>query len=127
VDVHIIETRELPINVRIALYRIAQEALNNVVKHARASQVAITLRDCCDGNGVILTVRDNGRGFDPEQGPAGRLGLGIIRERAAAINAQLSLTSTSDQGTTVKVAWQGDVNTNIEAGIEENSLHAEET
>jgi signal transduction histidine kinase/streptogramin lyase len=127
VDVHIDETRELPVNVRIALYRIAQEALNNVVKHSRASRVAITLRDCCDGNGVILTVRDNGRGFDPDQVPAGRMGLGIIRERAVAINARLSLTSASGQGTAVKVAWQGDLNTNVEAGINQNDPHAKET
>ncbi|UCG25018.1 MAG: GAF domain-containing protein [Chloroflexota bacterium] len=126
VETHIDETRELPVNVRIALYRIAQEALNNVVKHARASQVTIALRDCCDGYGVILTVRDNGRGFDPEQVPAGRLGLGIIRERAAAINARLSLTSTSGQGTTVEAAWEGDLTAGVEAGTEADRPHAKE-
>jgi signal transduction histidine kinase len=105
VSAHMDETRELPVNVRIALYRIAQESMNNVVKHARATQVSITLRDCCAGDGVILTVRDNGRGFDPDQVPSGRLGLGIIRERAAAIDARLSLTSASGQGTTVKLIW----------------------
>ena len=115
VAAHIEETCELPVNVRVALYRIAQESLNNVVKHARATKVSITLRDCCAGNGVILTVRDNGRGFDPQQVPAGRLGLGIIRERAAAIDAKLSITSESGQGTTVKVTWAGDVESKIEA------------
>jgi signal transduction histidine kinase len=111
------ETCELPANVRVALYRIAQESLNNVVKHARASKVSITLRDCCDGNGVILTVRDNGRGFDPQQVPAGRLGLDIIRERAAAIGAQLSITSQPTESTTVKVTWAGDSESNIAGEI----------
>jgi signal transduction histidine kinase len=112
VSAHMGDTVELPVNVRIALYRIAQESLNNVVKHARATNVSLTLRGCCDENGVILTVRDNGRGFDPQQVPAGRLGLGIIRERAAAIKARLSITSLAGQGTTVKVIWAGEAETN---------------
>jgi two-component system nitrate/nitrite sensor histidine kinase NarX len=102
------KTRDLPVHVRIALYRIAQESLNNVVKHARPSKVSLALRDCCNGNGVILTVKDNGRGFDPEQVPSGRLGLGIIRERAAAIGARFSIESRSGQGTTVEVIWPGE-------------------
>ncbi|MGD8857787.1 MAG: two-component regulator propeller domain-containing protein, partial [Chloroflexota bacterium] len=101
------KTRELPVNVRIALYRIAQESLNNVVKHARATRVSLTLRASNDGDGVILTVKDNGRGFEEARVSTGRLGLGIISERAAAIDAQLSITSAPGQGTTVKVVWVG--------------------
>lgn len=109
VVVQLDETRKLPVNVRVALYRIAQESLNNVVKHSRATRVSIALRDCCDGNGVILAVKDNGRGFDLESVPAGRLGLSIIRERTQAIGARLTVASRSDQGTTIEVIWSGDV------------------
>ncbi len=116
VVVRIEETRELPTTVRVALYRIAQESLNNVVKHARATQVSITLRDCCDGNGVILTVRDNGRGFESETVPAGRLGLSIIRERAQAVDARLAISSNPDQGTAIKVTWSGEPDSHAEAG-----------
>jgi signal transduction histidine kinase len=62
-----------------------------------------------------LTVMDNGRGFDEERPSSGRLGLGIIRERAAAIDAQLSINSTLGQGTTVKVIWTGKSEAELEA------------
>jgi signal transduction histidine kinase len=96
---------ELPVNVKIALYRIAQESLNNVMKHARASQVEIRLCGCSGKNGVILAVRDDGRGFDPTHVPADRMGITIIRERALAIGAELSIDSQRDQGTQITVEW----------------------
>lgn len=99
----------LPGEVKNALYRIAQEALNNVTKHARPKTVSITLQDCGDSAvglaGVRLTVWDDGRGFDPTQEMPGHLGLDIMQERAAAINARLTLTSAPGQGTTVEVIW----------------------
>ncbi|HAE60262.1 MAG TPA: histidine kinase, partial [Anaerolineae bacterium] len=74
--------RKLPADVQVGLYRIAQEALNNVVKHAKASQAVVTLR--C-GDTVRLTVADNGAGFDSSTVTADHLGLKIMRERAEAI------------------------------------------
>jgi signal transduction histidine kinase len=99
----------------VALYRIAQEALNNVVKHANASRVEVGLRctsptpniDRESSTRVELQVRDDGRGFDPTDVPPDRLGLGIIRERAHAIGARLEINSQIDIGTRILVAWSG--------------------
>jgi two-component system nitrate/nitrite sensor histidine kinase NarX len=96
---------QLPVNVRIALYRIAQESLNNVVKHARADNVEMILEDCSDDEGVNLTIRDDGRGFDPSDVPGHRLGLEIIKERAQAIEAELAINSAPGEGTSVSVQW----------------------
>jgi signal transduction histidine kinase/ligand-binding sensor domain-containing protein len=102
----------LPGDVHVALYRIAQEALNNVVKHARAGQVTVSLR-CLDNDDadsdpirIELAIVDNGRGFDPARVPAERLGLGIIRERAQAIDADLEIESGPGQGTRITVVWK---------------------
>jgi signal transduction histidine kinase len=92
-----------PPNVQIALYRIAQEALNNVSKHARATQVEVSLRDL--GPRVELHIRDNGRGFALEHVPPDRLGLGILRERAEAIGAAVEISSQEGVGTEVSVTW----------------------
>lgn len=92
----------LPPDVQVGLYRIAQEALNNVVKHARASQAVVTLRLC---DPVRLTVADDGVGFDPAAVTADHLGLRIMRERAEAIGAKLSVYSEPGEGTQVSVVW----------------------
>ncbi len=102
----------LPQEVHVALYRIAQEALNNVVKHAQASRVEVLLR--CQDNGaqrldypqLKLCISDDGRGFDLAHIPSERLGLGIIRERAQAIGANLAIESQLGGGTQIKVLWQ---------------------
>jgi signal transduction histidine kinase len=100
----------LPPDVHVALYRIAQEALNNMVKHSRASQAEVSLRSTADllggGRGVELQIRDDGRGFDPAEVAADHLGLGIMRERAEAIGAQLQIESEIGHGTQVSVIWR---------------------
>jgi signal transduction histidine kinase len=93
----------LPPDVQVGFYRITQEALNNIVKHAAASQVIIELQTTPQR--VRLCVYDNGRGFDPTQIPAGHLGLGIMRERAAAIGSHLDIESTPGAGTRITVEW----------------------
>jgi signal transduction histidine kinase len=105
----------LPAEVHVSLYRIAQEALNNVVKHARASQVNIQLRYTCadqeadpkaaQHQSVMLSIRDNGRGFDLTQAPHDRLGLGIMQERAQDIGATFCIESHPGEGTQVTVLW----------------------
>jgi len=101
--------------IKVALYRIAQEALNNVAKHAGASQATVSLR-CSPplsppqaggrkGGAVELHVSDDGRGFDPESIPPESLGLGIMRERAEAIGATLTIESEIGRGTKVMVVW----------------------
>jgi signal transduction histidine kinase len=111
---------ELPADLHVALYRIAQEALNNVVKHAKASQVAVSLRctprvpspSSREGEGagveVELCIRDDGRGFDPDEAPSEHMGLGIMRERAEAVGAQLGIVSQTGRGTQVTMVWPGD-------------------
>jgi signal transduction histidine kinase len=98
-------TCEIPTTVKVALYRIAQESLNNVMKHARASEVNLYLGGCSDEKGVLLSVWDDGRGFDLDQVPPDRLGLAIIRERAQAIGADLSIESHLNQGSKISVKW----------------------
>mgnify|MGYP001814919063 FL=1 len=93
----------LPAEVRVALYRIAQEALNNVSKHSRATQAELSL--FCEPGGARLRVSDDGLGFDPEQAGAHRLGLTIMYERAQAIDATLNIFSTPGRGTQVEVLW----------------------
>jgi len=100
---------KLPSDVHVALYRIAQETLNNVVKHAQASRVTIALhatRPSMGGQIVELHVTDDGRGFDPQHIPPDRLGLGIIRERAQAVGATLHVESRPGCGTQVVVVWE---------------------
>ena len=93
--------RPLPPEIQIALYRIAQEALNNISKHAGASQVTLTLAFLPQT--VRLTIEDNGRGFDPADTPHQSLGLGIMRERAQKIGAVLTINSQIGEGTLVTV------------------------
>ena len=103
VDVEIEEgCAGLPSDVRVAFYRIAQEALNNVAKHSGARRAGVVL--LCDDGAVRLTITDDGNGFDTKA-PSGQLGLGIMRERADAVGAALDLRSAPGQGTTVAVTW----------------------
>jgi len=104
VDVVIEGACSLAVEVKVALYRIAQEALNNVVKHAGASRVSVSLY--CEPGIVKLNVTDDGRGFDPERAPADRLGLRIMRERACEVGATLETKSDPDRGTQVTVTWE---------------------
>jgi signal transduction histidine kinase len=103
--------RPLPPDVQVAFYRIAQEALNNVAKHAGASQVTVSLR-CFPPDvggeqrgGVELCIRDDGRGFELEAISPEHLGLSIMRERAESIGARLSIESQYGCGTDVVVVW----------------------
>ncbi len=93
----------LPPEVQVALYRIAQESLNNVAKYARATDVEVRLRhSCCD---ATLEIVDNGTGFDLSTVKPTSLGLRIMRERAEAIHADLEIASTPGKGTRVGVTW----------------------
>ncbi|MCI0478729.1 MAG: GAF domain-containing sensor histidine kinase [Anaerolineales bacterium] len=99
---------KLPAEAHIALYRIAQEALNNILKHSRATNVTVNLNCHAEDDRAIieLAVSDDGRGFDPAQVSPEHFGLRNMRERAQAIGAELSITSQPGQGTRVQVVWQ---------------------
>jgi signal transduction histidine kinase len=94
---------DLPSDVRIAFYRIAQEAFNNVVKHSAATKASVKLS--CEETGIRLMVEDDGVGFDPAEPGTGELGLGIMHERAAAVGATLEVQSQPQQGTRILVTW----------------------
>jgi PAS domain S-box-containing protein len=93
----------LPSHTETALYRIAQEALTNVAKHAQAAQVEVILER--RGQHVLLVVEDNGVGFDSAVDEGHRDGFGLVgmKERAALVGATLEIESSSGGGTTVLV------------------------
>jgi len=109
------ELAPLPPRLEEALYRIAQEALNNILKHAQASAVTVTLR--LEGDGFVLEVEDDGVGFEPGKvGDGAGQGLRNIRERAAALGATVSIVSTLAAGTCLTI--RGPVTTEAEQGRE---------
>jgi signal transduction histidine kinase len=91
----------LPDEVETALYRIAQEALTNAVRHAHARRVSILLTRK-DG-GVCEVIEDDGRGFDPDRPRVDGLGLDVMRERIELLGGRLELESAEGAGTTVVV------------------------
>jgi two-component sensor histidine kinase len=82
-----------------SLYRVAQEALHNVARHARATRVDVRLR--CLPEEAMLTLSDNGIGFDPEQVQRG-LGLGNMQDRMMSIGGRLTIESKASDGTTIR-------------------------
>ncbi|MCZ2110319.1 MAG: GAF domain-containing protein [Dehalococcoidia bacterium] len=99
------EEPDIPISVKEVLYRIGQEALHNTVKHARATQVHLSLT--VSGQLLVLEVRDNGMGFDPNEEFPGHLGLQSMRERARAVGGKLEISSARGAGTRVRLELQG--------------------
>lgn len=96
------DSNQLPADVRVAVYRIAQECLVNVAKHSHASRVGIELD--ASANAVALRVSDDGCGFDPEAA-AGGMGVVGMRERAELVGGALHLHSGADAGTDVAFRW----------------------
>jgi signal transduction histidine kinase len=109
VSVQIEGNCKLPPEAHIALYRIAQEALNNVSKHSHAAHVTVSLNCTVDQaeqvQVVEMSIRDDGRGFDSSAVSSSRLGLSTMRERAQAIGAEMTIQSQLGRGTEIKVVW----------------------
>ncbi|MEZ4677901.1 MAG: GAF domain-containing protein [Caldilineaceae bacterium] len=103
VQVEIQGEAELDATTRVAFYRIAQEALNNVAKHAEATHATLVLTMSPDQTDLL--IQDNGRGFVVGQVSGKCLGLSIMRERADEIGARLTIRSQPSQGTVVHVSW----------------------
>jgi PAS domain S-box-containing protein len=91
----------LPFEAKEALYRITQEALNNVAKHARASRVEIRLKD--EDGAIVLEVHDDGVGFDPLAEYPGHMGLRSMRERAVNLGGTLGIESVPGHGTRIRM------------------------
>jgi signal transduction histidine kinase len=95
----------LPTDVEQSIYRILQETMENIVRHANATQVAVSLKT--EGNRVELTIKDDGDGFDSKKIPSNsQFGIQGIRERAAIVGGTLSITSQIGKGSTVQFAWE---------------------
>jgi signal transduction histidine kinase len=90
--------------IKVALYRIAQEALNYVAKHSGATRATVQLR--CEPGQVTLCIRDNGAGLDLSSVAPNSLGMGIMRKRAEVIDAELEIESEPGEGTQVSVLWE---------------------
>lgn len=93
----------LPPHVQVVLYRVMQESLNNITRHASATHVEIIFNS--EAEHVEMTICDNGRGFDPASVTPGHLGLSIMRDRLVAIGATLETISGQQGGTVIKVVW----------------------
>jgi signal transduction histidine kinase len=97
------DPERLPHSTEGELYHIAQESLNNVLKHSHAQHVRVSLRFLDDG--TFLEICDDGTGFIPTAaGKSGGLGLASLRERAEKIGASLEIDSAPGMGTEVRVA-----------------------
>lgn len=103
IDIRISGGRPLPLETELAVFRIAQEALHNSLRHAPGAAISVRLEHLLSG--LHLEVSDDGPGFDPQRLPATirTLGLDTMSERAAAINAQLRIASRPGDGTSVKL------------------------
>ena len=110
VAVHIQGQALLPVDVRVAFYRIAQEALNNIVKHSQADEISLGLICADPGQSgqcrrAEMTIADNGCGFDEGPEPASHFGFNIMKERAQAIQARLEISSQVNCGTRITLTW----------------------
>jgi signal transduction histidine kinase len=99
VGLQVCQEPDVPLPVKEALYRIAQEALQNAVKHARPNRLDVRLM--CAPDSLQLEVCDNGVGFDPLALYPGHLGLRSMRERAMRVGGTLDIESVPDCGTQV--------------------------
>jgi signal transduction histidine kinase len=99
VDAQLCAEPDAPLDVKEAMYRIAQEALHNTVKHAHAT--AVELRLTCDDGAMVLHVHDNGSGFDPAGDFPGHLGLKSMRERMTRLRGTFDVDSAPGAGTRI--------------------------
>ena len=100
---HISGDCDMPCDVKVEMYRIVQESLNNIVKYSRATQVDVTVQ--LEPNRVHMEIKDNGIGFEPACVKPTSLGLRFMRERAEFIRAKLNIASQPNLGTTITLDW----------------------
>jgi len=105
-NIQIDDISPLPPDVQIALYRITQEALNNITKHTQAKHVDVRVIEHDDR--TILEIRDDGGGFEMSKVSSTSLGLAVMHERAEEIGAALHIDSEIGKGTHITVVWIND-------------------
>lgn len=93
----------VPRGLKVPVYRIVQEALNNVIKHSDAQHASVRL--AVDEEGVRVSISDDGRGFDPATVTPDHLGLGIMSERARVLGGELELGTAPGEGTRILATW----------------------
>lgn len=103
VEVSLCDEPDVSLSIKEVLYRIAQEALQNAVKHAQANRLEVCL--ACEPEFLRLEVRDNGVGFDPTAAYPGHLGLRSMRERAERAGGKLDIESTPGRGTQIRARF----------------------
>jgi signal transduction histidine kinase len=109
------EGSPIPTGPKLAIYRIAQEAIGNAIRHADAGSITVVVE--IDDDGVLLEIEDDGVGFEPATIGAG-YGLRNMTERAAQIGSELKVQSAPGQGTTVSVRWRrGSERDRVDAGV----------
>jgi signal transduction histidine kinase len=106
VHVEVRGSRQLPRHVSVALFRIAQEALQNMNRHSAAAEAWVMLD--MTGAVVRLSVRDDGRGFDASTVPPEHFGIAMMRERGEDVGVEVVVESNPGAGTTVTAAWRPD-------------------
>lgn len=104
VAIQVDDGAELPTDVKIAFYRVTQEAFGNVAKYAHATSVGVSVHRAHDG--AVLSIEDDGCGFDPSAVPRGHMGLRIMDERLKAVGGSLSVTSAPGHGTSIEAVWR---------------------
>jgi len=103
IEVKIIGEYKFPVKIKLGCYRIAQEALNNIIKHSSATKASLVLEVLPEK--LYMDITDNGCGFNDKKITSTNLGLTIIRERAKLIGASISIESTPGKGTRIKVIY----------------------
>jgi len=101
VEASLCDEPDIPLAAKESLYRITQEALHNIVKHAHAYHVRLLLQQRSDG--IVLEIQDDGVGFDPTGNFYGHMGLNSMRERANQVQGKLDIHSTLGGGTCIRV------------------------
>jgi NarL family two-component system sensor histidine kinase LiaS len=101
IDLYVTWNRDLPVAYEEALYRVAQEALTNVVKHARATQAMVTL--AADATRVVLDIADDGIGFATDEPAFDSYGLVVMRERVSELGGTVRLGNRPEGGASVRV------------------------
>jgi len=115
---------KIPAELEVELLHISQEALNNALKHSKASEVVLSLR--ADEDYLILEVKDNGQGFDQELARSkGGMGLTNMSERVEKIGGKLTIQSRPDSGTTIRILVPIVSPEDSQTGLQTSSDHQE--
>jgi signal transduction histidine kinase len=103
IEISILGQEKLPSEIHIAFFRLAQEGLNNIIKHARAQKVLLNYDS--QPKQTRLTIQDDGLGFDINEQKPGHHGLTIMRERTTTIGANFEIISKPGEGTCLEIVW----------------------